>query len=285
MITSPSNAKIKQLIQLKNRSKARREADLFIVEGIRMFCEIPEDRIQEVYITEEFLNKISLTEDGIRQDKSDKDNNKDIATTLLLYEKAKMKFKNLRFEIVTSEVFDKITDTVTPQGILCTVKCYHYSVEEIVKKEKPFLLMLEDIQDPGNLGTMFRTAEGAGIDGIIMSKGTVDVYNPKVVRATMGSIFRMPFYYADNMPELIQKMVKDKFQIYAAALDGAVEYTEVDYKDKVGILVGNEGNGLTKDSISASTQPIFIPMAGQVESLNASISAAVLMYHAKADRK
>lgn len=280
MITSPANAKIKQLIQLRNRSKTRREADVFIVEGIRMFCEVPEDRIQETFITEDFMNKISIVNSGKNSDSQKKEN----ATTLQLYEKAKERIKNLRYEIVTQEVFDKITDTITPQGIMCTVKCYHYKQEEILGKETPFLLMLEDIQDPGNLGTMFRTAEGAGIDGILMSKGTVDVYNPKVVRATMGSIFRMPFYYTENMPELIGKVVADGFQIYAAALDGAVEYTEVSYKNKVGILVGNEGNGLTRASIDASTQPVFIPMSGAVESLNASISAAILMYHAKSER-
>lgn len=272
MITSLSNPKMKQLIQMQGRAKARREADAFIVEGIRMFCEAPEKRIREIYVTEDFLRKVQSDAEEKRE------------TAKQLNEIARKRLETLSYEIVSDEVFQKITDTVTPQGILCVLDCYHYDLTTVSGGNNNYLLILEDIQDPGNLGTMFRTAEGAGIKGIVMSKGTVDVYNPKVVRATMGAIFRMPFVYVENMPDTVRKLAEDTFQIFAAALDGAVEYTEVDYKGKAAILIGNEGNGLTRETIAASTQPIYIPMEGNVESLNASISAAILMYHGKAVR-
>ena len=273
MITSLTNPKIKQLQQVQKRSKVRREADVFIIEGSRLFCEVPVEHIKEVYVTQNFLDKLSET-----------NGNEVRETARQLSETAYQRLQSMPYEIVSEEVFAKISDTVTPQGILCVVRCFHYELETLLHKEKPFFLMLEDIQDPGNLGTMIRTAEGAGIDGILMSKGCVDIYNPKVVRGTMGSIFRMPFVYLEDLPSAERLLCEQGFQIYAAALDGAVEYTEVNYKGKAAVLVGNEGNGLTKEAISSSTQPVFIPMEGKVESLNASISAAILMYHGKAER-
>lgn len=271
MITSLTNPKMKQLQLLQKRSKARREADAFVIEGIRLFCEVPPEHIREVYVTQNFLDKIS-------------DGGEMRETARQLSETAYQRLQSLSYEIVSEEVFTKVSDTVTPQGILCVVRCFHYELEMLLQKEAPFFLMLEDIQDPGNLGTMIRTAEGAGVDGILMSKGCVDIYNPKVVRATMGSIFRMPFLYLENLPLSERQLTKMGFQIFAAALDGAVEYTRVNYQGKTAVLIGNEGNGLTAEAIHSSSQPVFIPMEGKVESLNASISAAVLMYHAKAGR-
>ena len=257
MITSVTNAKVKQLIQLRNRSKVRRETDSFLVEGIRMFREVPVSYIKEVYVTPAFLDKHKEDE----------------------------KLTSLKYEVVSEEVFERISDTVTPQGVLCVVKCLHYSLEDVTAGKEAFLLMLEDIQDPGNLGTMIRTAEGAGVSGIVMSRGTADIYNPKVIRSTMGSVFRMPFVYVEDMPESIKQISKFGIRVYAAALDGATFYTKENYLGKIAFLIGNEGNGLTKEAVTAATQSVFIPMEGEVESLNASISAAVLMYEASRQRR
>lgn len=257
MITSLTNPKVKQLIQLRNRSRARREADVFVVEGIRMFQEIPVEKVKEVYVTESFLKKYKQEE----------------------------KLKQLRYEVVSEEVFAKMSDTMTPQGVFCVVSCFHYTLREVLGGENPLVLALEDIQDPGNLGTMLRTAEGAGVTGIVMSKGCVDIYNPKVIRSTMGSVYRMPFYVAEDLGDTLEDMKKQGFSVYGAALGDNTEYTEVSYAGKSAILIGNEGNGLKDETLTKVTKTVLIPMAGQVESLNASVSAAVLMYEASRQRR
>ena len=168
---------------------------------------------------------------------------------------------------------------------MCVNRQYHYLPEDILKRENPLLLLLEDIQDPGNLGTMVRTAEAAGIDGIIMSKNTVDIYNPKTIRSTMGSIFRMPFYYTKNLPETMETLQKKGIKIYAAHLKGEFSYDKADYKEASAFLIGNEGNGLKKATADLADCYMRIPMAGQVESLNAAVASVILMYEAARQRR
>ena len=141
MITAASNKKVKNLIALIQKSKARREQDVFITEGIKMFLEADIDKIKEVYVSESFFKKGT----------------------------AKEKLKQCNYEILSDDLFKKVSDTQTPQGVLCVVEQYHYKMEDFFQRENPLFLILEDIQDPGNLGTMVRTAEGAGVDGIIMT--------------------------------------------------------------------------------------------------------------------
>ena len=138
-------------------------------------------------------------------------------------------------------------------------------------------MVLEDIQDPGNLGTIFRTAEGAGASGIILSEGCVDIYNPKTVRATMGSLYRMPFIYSHELSETIGKLKAAGLTVYAAHLKGERSYDEIDYSDSA-FLIGNEGNGLKDETAALADTYIRIPMEGSLESLNASVAASVLMY-------
>lgn len=269
VITSLTNPKIKRLIQLKNKARIRNSEGVFIVEGIRMFLELPGEDTVELYVTEAFLQDI----------KDKKGSDKQLAF-----------FQN-RYEIVSEEVFARISDTVTPQGVLAVVKQKKYAAEELLAaqtlrgKEVPLLLLIEDLQDPGNLGTMFRTAEAAGVSGIIMSRETVDIYNPKAVRSTMGSIFRVPFCYTESMREIIENIRRRDIAVYAAALHRSLRYTDVDYTRGCAILIGNEGKGLRQETVEAATQAVFIPMEGKVESLNASISAAVLLYEAARQRK
>lgn len=149
----------------------------------------------------------------------------------------------------------------------------------------PHLLILEGIQDPGNLGTMIRTAEGAGVTGIIMSKTTVDIFNPKVVRSTMGSLFRVPFYLTDDLAKTIGTLKKQGITMYAAHLKGKLSYDQPNYCSACGFMIGNEGNGLTPETAALADQYIRIPMEGRVESLNASIAAALLMYETHRQRR
>lgn len=259
MITSLTNKKIKNLVNLIQKNKARKEQDVFITEGIRMFLEAKKENILEVYVSSSFLQKVE--------------------------EEVKEKLILLNYEEVSDEVFRKISDTITPQGILCVNRQYHYLPEDILKRENPLLLLLEDIQDPGNLGTMIRTAEAAGIDGIIMSKNTVDIYNPKTIRSTMGSIFRMPFYYTQNLPETMEVLQKKGIKIYAAHLKGEFSYDKADYKEASAFLIGNEGNGLKKATADLADCYMRIPMDGQVESLNAAVASVILMYEAARQRR
>jgi TrmH family RNA methyltransferase len=256
-ITSNTNPKIKQIITWQKKAKSRTEQGIFIVEGIRMFREIPREQILEVYVSETFLQQLS---------------GKEVAKQYEVIE-------------VSDSVFAHMTQTQTPQGILAVVKQNQWTLEQLLTKSKnPLFLVIENIQDPGNLGTMLRSGEAAGITGIIASKGTVDLYNPKTVRSTMGSIFRVPMVYTEDLPRTIRQLQQEGIVVYAAHLEGAVSYDELDYTNPSAILIGNEGNGLSEEAANASDRRIKIPMEGQVESLNAAISSAVFLYEAHRQR-
>jgi len=256
LITSASNQKIKNLISIIQKSKARREQDVFITEGVKMFQEAPMDKIVEVYVAESFY------ETGT----------------------AREKIQQCGYEILSDELFKKVSDTQTPQGILCVMKQYHYELEDLFQKENPLFLILEDIQDPGNLGTMIRTAEGAGVDGIIMTKGTVDIYNPKTIRSTMGSVYRMPFIYTDDLLGVMKQLQEKQVKLYAAHLKGNQFYHQLDFKGATAFLIGNEGNGLKDETADAADVYMKIPMEGKVESLNAAVASVILMYEAARQR-
>lgn len=262
MITSPGNARIKAVVQLKQKAKARREMKAFLVEGIKLFLEAPVERIREVYISESFSCPDKEAHGAVWD-----------------------KLGRMHFETVSEAVFEKISDTCTPQGILCVMEAYHYTLPDLLRPEKPLLLLLENIQDPGNLGTMIRTGEGAGIDGVILSGDTVDPGNPKTVRATMGSIYRVPFLCTENLPDTIRELKDSGIRIYAAHLQGTVNYDACDYRGGSAFLIGNEAKGLRRESAALADQYMKIPMAGKVESLNAGIAAALLMYEAARQRR
>jgi TrmH family RNA methyltransferase len=155
----------------------------------------------------------------------------------------------------------------------------------MLKKPDACLLLLEDIRDPGNLGTMIRTAEGAGMTGIICSDSSVDLYHPKVIRATMGSIYRVPVCLAKNFYETLEELKKRNITIFAAHLHGRSYDTEGSFTKKCAFLIGNEANGLSDQASSLADELIKIPMEGKVESLNAAVAAAILMYEAARQRR
>lgn len=256
MITAASNQRVKNLVSLIQKAKVRREQDVFITEGIKMFLEADMDKIKEVYVSESFYEKGMVRE----------------------------KLEQCNYEILSDELFKKVSDTQTPQGILCVMKQYHYKLEDFFQKENPLFLMLEDIQDPGNLGTMVRTAEGAGVDGIIMTKGTVDIYNPKTIRSTMGSVYRMPFFYTEDLLGVMRELQQRDVKLYAAHLKGNKFYHQLDFKCGTAFLIGNEGNGLKEETAKAADIYMKIPMEGKVESLNAAVASVILMYEAARQR-
>ena len=261
MITSTSNAKIKRIVQLRKRKKARDAEGVFLVEGIRMFREIPEKLLQEIYISESCEEK----------------EGKEI--------RRRASACGIRPELVSDGVFAYLSDTQTPQGILCVVGQLSYSLEEVADASCPHMLVLDRLQDPGNVGTILRTAEGAGVTGILLDGECADIYNPKTIRSTMGSIFRMPFYYIQDLEEGIRYLKKRGICTYAAHLEGKRAYDEEDYRKPCAFLIGNEGNGLRPEIADLADTYIRIPMAGEVESLNAAIASAVLMFEAGRQRR
>lgn len=256
MITSNSNPQIKNLIQLTKKAKARKDQGLFVVEGKKMFSEIPKDWLQQTYVSESFL-----AHDG------------------------QMELEGISYEVLSDSIFSNVSDTQTPQGILALVRIPKYELSQLLPDDRPaHLLVLESIQDPGNLGTMFRTGEGAGITGIIMNKTTVDLFNPKTVRSTMGSIYRVPYFVTDDLPMTLKELQKSGVRLYAAHLKGTQTYDAMDYRGATGFLIGNEGNGLSDEIADMADSYIRIPMEGKVESLNAAIAATLLMYEVHRQR-
>lgn len=257
MITSNTNQQMKNIATLIKKAKARKEQGIFVVEGRKMFTEVPREWLRGVYVSESFLNQ----------------------------EDAKTLLTDVTYEVVSDSVFKNISDTQTPQGILCLVKIPQYELTQLLQGTKTHLLILESIQDPGNLGTMLRTGEGAGITGVIMNQTTVDLFNPKTIRSTMGSIYRVPYYVSENLNETIQELKAQGVKVYAAHLRGEMQYDEPDYTDGTAFLIGNEGNGLSDEIADLADSYIKIPMEGRVESLNAAISASLLMYETNRQRR
>lgn len=322
MITSAANKKVKNIAALLSRSRERKKQGVFVVEGIKMFSEAPIDRILEVYIEEtlfqevlvgksdeEFVKKLNQITGCLREKNGKNSVVENIGNTV-------------EFEVVRDDIFRKMSDTQTPQGILCVVKRMDETFEDLMKETqmkeyqetecqekdkhqkdnqkkdyqekdgqaerecaKGLYLILEDIQDPGNLGTMIRAGEGAGVSGIIMSDKTVDVYNPKTIRATMGSIYRVPFCYVSDLHRCIKDLQECDIKVYAAHLKGEEAYDLQNYCRSVAFLIGNEGNGLKDETAELADAYIKIPMLGKVESLNAAIAATLLVYEAARQRR
>ena len=255
MITSTGSSQVKRVIQLQKKSKIRKENRQFVVEGVKMVCEAPFDRIEKVYMSERFAT-----------------DNEDFVKKLGM----------------SDDKVETVADNVFAQGVMAVINMKEYSVDDIIKAgsdRKPLIIAIENLQDPGNLGTIVRMAEGAGVTGIVISSNAVDIYNPKTIRSTMGSIYRVPFVYAADFIGAIELMKKNGINVYAAHLDGSCEYTEADYTKSSAFLIGNEGNGLTDAASKAADNLIKIHMEGKVESLNAAIACTVLTYEAMRQRR
>ena len=252
MIASTGNARVRAVTALAKKAKARREQGVFLVEGPKMFGELPVERRREVYVSENFLRQ-----------QGD--------------------------ETVTDEVMRHMSDTQTPQGILAVAEQFSYQLSDVLKNspdgKAPELVILETLQDPGNLGTILRAGEGAGVTGIILDRGSADIYSPKVIRSTMGSIYRVPFIYTDDLHQTIGEVKKQGIRLYAAHLKGKHNYEEENYTGPSGFLIGNEANGLTEETAALADAWVRIPMAGKVESLNAAVAASVLLFETARQRR
>jgi len=250
IIESNSNKKIKELAALQRSKKERSLAGLFVLEGDRIIRDAVSTRpelVENVYVSVSYASEKGLPTDN--------------AT------------------VVADSVLSHVCETVTDQGILATVreKPLLREEDELMKADK--LLVLEDIQDPGNLGTIIRTAEAAGIGGVLMSNGTADIFSPKVVRSTMGSLLRVPFTYVSDLKKTMENLKSTGHEVYAAHLKGASDMRSTSFASRCAIVIGNEGRGISDAVAELADKRVFIPMQGEVESLNAAIAAAILMYH------
>lgn len=254
MITSLSNPRVKEAAELVKKASARKERGLFVVEGRRFAGEIPPERLAAAYATPEFAESP---------------------------EGAPL-CERLGAELVSPPVMAKMSDTKSLQGILALVRMENGG-SQAFRKEGP-LLALERIQDPGNLGTLFRTAEAAGAAGLILDRETADPYSPKALRSTMGAIFRMPFIMADSMQERLAEYKSQGYRLLAAHLAGQKNYDAADYDGKTIIMLGNEGNGLSQALADMADELVRIPMEGQAESLNVAVAGALLLYEARRQR-
>lgn len=257
MIISSGNQQIRNIMQLQRAGRVRRKQRVFVAEGPRMVSEAPKEWVERLYVSESYRERAGEPSGY-----------------------------PCRAEIVSDAVFGAVSDTCTPQGILALLRMPEYRLEDLLgHRGKPLLLILDTIQDPGNLGMMLRTGEGAGVSGVLMNRATADIFSPKAIRATMGSIYRVPFVVTEDLEGGIRWLKGQGIVFYAACLEGERHYDEADYSGGCGFLIGNEGNGLAREVASLADFPIRIPMAGQVESLNAAMAAGILMYEAARQRR
>ena len=258
IITAKDNDKIKytkSLLKSKNRNKESK----FIIEGYRILTLAIECRAKLDYV---FIN----------EDFEKKQEHKEFLEIL--------KKKDIRVYKTTNKIFEDLTDTENTQGIIGVVKFKQRTLEENLTDDNRFVLILDRIQDPGNMGTIIRTADAAGVDAIIALKGCVDIYNPKVIRSTMGSIFDMNIIHC-TQEECLQELKSNNFKIVSSYLNTDNYYHETKYHDRTALVIGNEANGVNNDLIEASDILVKIPIYGNAESLNAAISSAILMYEIK----
>ena len=252
VISSKDNEQIKYNKQLKDK-KFRDETKEYLVEGIKLVKEAIEENVEikMIVVCEDCYNDGSIEQ-------------------ALLYEIAKY---NCIY--VTKKLFQSITDVVNPQGILAVVEKGDNS--ENIDYTEEIILALDGIQDPGNLGTILRTADSAALKQIILSSDCADPYNPKVVRSTMGAIFRMNIITTDNLEKTLQETRKHKFEVMATSLEATQSVYDIKYHKKV-IVIGNESKGISKEIQNLADKKVKIPMLGKTESLNASVAASIMIY-------
>ena len=252
VITSKDNEIVKSIKKLKEK-KYRDEVGLFIIEGIKLIEEAISEKakINKIVICEECIDTSSISQG-------------------LLYEIAKY---NCIY--VNKKVFDSLTDVVAPQGILAVVE--KQGRDNKISFEDDIILALDGIQDPGNLGTILRTADSVNLKQIVVTKNTADIYNPKVVRSTMGAIFRIRIIETDNLAETLKQIKRNKYKIVVTSLDTKNSIYDLDYMKKV-IVIGNEANGVTKEVQDVADYKVKIPMLGKTESLNASVATGIMLY-------
>ena len=252
VITSKDNEIIKSIRKLKEK-KYRDISNEYIIEGLKMIEEAIEENVN--------IKKIVVCEECLKDSEIEQ----------------KFLYKIAKYDCiyVSDKVFGFLTDVVNPQGMLAVIE--KEGAEDKIIYDEDIIIVLDGIQDPGNLGTILRTVDSVGLSQIIISKTSADAYNPKVVRSTMGAIFRVKIIEAENLVETLKNLKKHKFKVAATSLEGSESIYNMDYKKKA-IIIGNESKGVSNEILEIADSKIKIPMLGKTESLNASIATGVILY-------
>lgn len=242
IITSKDNEIIKNIKKLKEK---KYRLDSYIVEGIKM--------------VKEAINE-----------------NQEIAL-IAIREDFKIDFDTKKIKIVTisNKIFNDISDVKTPQGILAVIK---KNQNNQIETNQEYILALDSLQDPGNMGTIIRTADSANINQIIINKTTVDPYSPKVIRSTMGAIYRTNIIEVEDLKATLKEMKSKGFQIITTDLKATQSIYDINYNNKTVVVIGNEANGVSQEILQTADKKVIIPMLGKTESLNASIAASIMIY-------
>ena len=250
IISSKDNKIYKELVKL-NQKKYRDEIGKYLVEG--------ENLLFEAIRYGHLIDKVILREDAV-----------------FAYDMKTVTYK------LSHNLFSQVADTKTSRGVMAVIKKKVTGISDFGRlcDAKDNLVVLDRLQDPGNIGTVIRTAEGAGYRGVICIRGTADVYSPKVVRAAAGALFRVPILYISSTDELFELVKKLNKKLTVSILEGDYKYYNVNLKEGVVLVIGNEGNGCSAEIVEAADCRVTIPMAGELESLNAAVAAGILMYEA-----
>jgi TrmH family RNA methyltransferase len=261
IIESKQNARFKAWKKLLTK-KGRKEQGTFLIEGEHLVEEALSSGwpIVDVILSEEFQLPQSWIEEY----------------PVLTKEK----------NVLSSSLFEELSETMAPQGIAMVLKKKQRDQIKGLLKEGQTLVLIDQVQDPGNLGTIIRTADAAGIDGIILGKGTVDPFSGKVLRSTQGSIFHLPIY-EEELEHTISQLQEEGWKVFGTSLQGAQDYRAVTLQkdQKTALLLGNEGEGVSKNLLAQVDQKIKIPIWGNAESLNVAIAAGILLYYFQAQKK
>lgn len=242
IITSKDNEIIKNIKKLKEK---KYRLDSYIVEGIKM--------VKEAISENQEIALIAIREDF----------------------KIDFDTKNTKIVTISNKIFNDISDVKTPQGILAVIK---KNQNNQIETNQEYILALDSLQDPGNMGTIIRTADSANINQIIINKTTVDPYSPKVIRSTMGAIYRTNIIEVEDLKATLKKMKSKGFQIITTDLKATQSIYDINYNNKTVVVIGNEANGVSQEILQTADKKVIIPMLGKTESLNASIAASIMIY-------
>lgn len=248
-IESNKNTVFKECKKLKER-RGRNKAQKYLIEGIRL--------VEEAFKANSKVDFLLISQEG-------EERLKEYDSSIIP--------QDVKTYMLKNELFLELCETEKPQGVMAVVNME----ENKVLDSGSFYILCDKVQDPGNLGTIIRTAHAVGVDGIILTKGTVDIYNDKVIRSTMGSMFHVPICYDDDLI-LVKRLKENGFSILATSLEGERDFFKEDLKGKLIITVGNEGNGVSDEIYALSDKKVKIPMPGNAESLNVAIATAVVLY-------
>lgn len=245
-IESAKNPKVKQWKKLLSK-KERDKSGRFLIEGFHL--------VEEALKEDNLVGQVILSQDAEVP--------------------AHFKLEGIDVIYAANDVLKAISDTETPQGIAAICEQKKMNMEDINPQK---VLLLDAVQDPGNIGTMIRTADAAGMDAVILGEGCADPYNPKVIRSTQGSLFHMPVIKG-NLADIMDQLKNRDIPVFGTSLEGAVPFEKVGKFESFALLVGNEGQGVDKELLTKTTQNLYIPIYGKSESLNVGIAAGILMYH------